>query len=163
MERTHWFQYQHRQHTMHLVLINALQQMMSGLYKVTVTNAGGCTASASRNISVSATTIATVTGATSVCGNANVVLTATTVGVSYTWTGPGGFTANTAAINTPAIAGQYKVTVTNAVGCISTATKSVTVTAAPNCQYNWQYQCLFGGQHLPDGIGWQLLYLEWTQ
>jgi hypothetical protein len=106
--------------------------VMGGLYKVTVTNAGGCTASASRSISVSAPTAATVTGATSVCGNANVVLTATTVGVGYAWTGPGGFTATTAAINTPAVAGQYKVTVTNAAGCISTASKTITVTAAPN-------------------------------
>lgn len=57
--------------------------VMGGLYKVTVTNAGGCTASASRSISVNAPTAATVTGATSVCGNANVELTATTAGVSY--------------------------------------------------------------------------------
>jgi len=105
---------------------------MAGLYKVTVTNAGGCTASASRNVSVGAPATANVTGATSVCGNANVVLTATTAGVAYSWTGTGGFTATTAAISTPALAGQYKVTVTSAAGCISTATKTITVTAAPN-------------------------------
>ncbi len=105
---------------------------MAGLYKVTVTNAGGCTATASRNISVSAPTLATITGATSVCSNANVLLTATTAGVAYSWTGSGGFTASTAAINTPALAGQYKVTVTSAAGCISTASKTITVTPAPN-------------------------------
>lgn len=104
---------------------------MGGLYKVTVTNAGGCTATASRSVSVNAPTTATVTGATSICSNANVVLTATTAGVAYEWTGPSGFTAGTATINTPAVAGQYKVTVTNALGCISTASKTVTVNAVP--------------------------------
>ncbi len=60
------------------------------------------------------------------------MLTATTAGVAYNWTGTGGFTATTAAISTPALAGQYKVTVTSAAGCISTATKTITVTTAPN-------------------------------
>jgi len=118
---------------------------MAGLYKVTVTNTAGCTATASRNVSVSAPTAATITGATSVCSNTNVMLTATTAGVAYAWTGPGLFTAATAAINTSAVAGQYKVTVTNAAGCISTASKTVTVTAAPtititnnsNCNRIW--------------------------
>lgn len=64
---------------------------MAGLYKVTVTNAGGCTATASRSVSVNAPTTASITGATSVCGNANVILTATTAGVAYSWTGPGGY------------------------------------------------------------------------
>ncbi len=119
--------------------------LMGGLYKVTVTNAGGCTASASRSISVSAPTTATVTGATSVCGNANVVLTATTVGVGYAWTGPGGFTATTAAINTPAVAGQYKVTVSNAAGCISTASRTITVITPPTANITGNANICTGG------------------
>ncbi len=105
---------------------------MAGQYKVTVTNAGGCTASASRSVTVSAPTTANVTGATSVCSNANVLLTATTAGVAYSWTGPGGFTASTSAISAPPVAGAYLVTVTASAGCISTATRNVTVVAAPN-------------------------------
>lgn len=118
---------------------------MGGQYKVTVTNVGGCTASASKSISVSGVPTASVTGATNVCGNNTVNLTATTAGVSYVWTGPGGFGANTAAINAPPVAGQYKVTVTGSTGCISSANRNVTVTAPPNAIISGNTNVCLGG------------------
>jgi len=107
--------------------------LMAGLYKVTVTNVGGCTASGSRNVSVSAPTTANVSGATSVCAGNTLALTSTTAGANYQWSGPGGFTFNGASMTrTQAIAGTYTVTVTNAAGCISTASRYVTINAVPN-------------------------------
>jgi len=127
-----------------LVRLNA-NSTMAGQYKVTVTNAGGCTASASRSVTVSAPTTANVTGATSVCSNANVLLTATTAGVAYSWTGSGGFTATTAAISAPPVAGAYLVTVTASTGCISTATRNVTIIAAPNAVITGNLNVCVGG------------------
>ncbi|QQS29324.1 MAG: hypothetical protein IPM47_21275 [Sphingobacteriales bacterium] len=75
-----------------LIRTNA-NSTMAGQYKVTVTNTGGCTASAARSVSVSAPTTAAVTpttSTTSFCSNANVIFTATTVGTAYSWTGPEG-------------------------------------------------------------------------
>ena len=106
---------------------------MSGTYKVTVTGAGGCTASGSRTVSVNAPTAAAITGATTLCAGVPLVLTCTTAGISYQWSGPGGFSFSGATMTrTPAVAGTYTVTVTNASGCISTASRTVTLNAAPN-------------------------------
>ncbi|HRI27330.1 MAG TPA: T9SS type A sorting domain-containing protein [Chitinophagales bacterium] len=119
---------------------------MAGTYKVTVTGAGGCTATASRSVTVAAPTAATITGATGFCSNGTITLTATTAGVSYQWSGPGGFSFSGATMTrTPAVAGTYTVTVQNAAGCISTASRTVSVTAAPtvsiqnnsNCNRVW--------------------------
>ncbi|QQS29974.1 MAG: hypothetical protein IPM47_03205 [Sphingobacteriales bacterium] len=124
---------------------------MSGQYKVTVTNSGGCTATASRNVTVNAVTNAAVTPTatnTSFCSNTDVVFAATTSGVSYEWSGPGGFTANTAAISAPPVAGAYKVTVTNADGCISTATRNATIVAVPNAAITGNLNVCAGGKVL---------------
>ncbi len=108
---------------------------MSGTYTVTVTGTGGCKSTASVIVVVNAKPVVTVTGATSVCSGTTITFTATGGG-SYAWSGPGGFTANTATMERPsattAMNGQYKVTVTNAAGCTTTASKSVTVIASPN-------------------------------
>ncbi len=107
---------------------NMANTTMSGMYKVTVTSTGGCTATSSRLVSVSAPTPASVTGATSVCANSTLSLTCTSAGVNYQWSGPGGFIFTGAAMTrAPAVAGTYIVTVTNASGCISTSSRNVTV------------------------------------
>ncbi len=109
---------------------------MTGLYKVTVTNAAGCTSTASRNVTVSAISPAAISGAASFCAGSMITLTATTPGVDYQWSGPGGYTQSGAVLSrgpaTSAMAGAYKVTVTNASGCISTASKTITISAVPN-------------------------------
>ncbi|QQS29320.1 MAG: hypothetical protein IPM47_21255 [Sphingobacteriales bacterium] len=130
-----------------LIRTNA-NSTMAGQYKVTVTNTGGCTASAARSVSVSAPTTAAVTpttSTTSFCSNANVIFTATTVGTAYSWTGPGGFTASTAAISAPPVAGQYKVTVTLNTGCIATATRNASIISAPNAVITGNLNVCVGG------------------
>jgi hypothetical protein len=71
-----------------------------------------------------------------VCSGQSVTLTATGGG-NYTWSGPSGFTGNTATVTrNPAVAGVYTVTVTDANGCVATATTSVTVNPLPTPTVN---------------------------
>ncbi|MBL0024891.1 MAG: hypothetical protein IPO98_07645 [Saprospiraceae bacterium] len=96
----------------------------AGNYTVTVTNAGGCTATAIQNISNIAAPTASIAGANSVCSGSNTSITASG-GVGYSWsTGQ-----NTATINVGA--GNYTVTVTNAGGCTATAIQNISNIAAP--------------------------------
>ncbi|MEP7197585.1 MAG: hypothetical protein ABI851_13770, partial [Saprospiraceae bacterium] len=96
-------------------------------YTVTVTNASGCTNSASRIVTVSIPTASISPAAPSVCIGQSTTLTASGGG-TYLWsTG-----ANTAAITvTPAISTIYTVTVTNASGCTATSSALVTVNPLP--------------------------------
>lgn len=95
----------------------------SGIYIVTVTNAGGCTTSASKDITVTAP-VPNITGATSGCGS--VTLTAGG-GTSYLW--DGGNSPNSAT-NTFTTSGTYHVTVNSGTAC--SATQTVNVTVYPN-------------------------------
>ncbi|HRI28813.1 MAG TPA: hypothetical protein PK715_12210, partial [Chitinophagales bacterium] len=107
---------------------------MAGTYSVTVTGVGGCTATASVNVTVGSTFTPTITGSTTYCEGGTIGLTASG-GSTYVWSGPGGFSSSGAAMNrtgaTVAMAGTYTVTATNASGCTATASRSVTVNSAP--------------------------------
>jgi hypothetical protein len=46
---------------------------------------------------------------------------------TYAWTGPGGFTASTQSTGNISVAGTYTVTITNANGCSSTCSRTLTV------------------------------------
>jgi hypothetical protein len=102
----------------------------SGSYRVTVTNAGGCTASSSvTTVTVNAAPTATVTagGPVTFCQGGSVTLTASS-GSSYSWS-PGGQTTQSITATT---SGSYRVTVTNASGCTaSSSVTTVTVNPAP--------------------------------
>lgn len=97
----------------------------SGTYIVTVTGANGCTATKSVSITVNSIPVASISGATTGCGS--VTLTASG-GVTYLWNG--GTTPN-AATNTFTTSGTYSVRVTNASGCSTNMSKSVTVNPLP--------------------------------
>ncbi|HRI58602.1 MAG TPA: gliding motility-associated C-terminal domain-containing protein [Saprospiraceae bacterium] len=109
----------------------------AGAYIVTVTaNSNGCTAAATVNVSGDTNLPnATATGGTVTCGAQSIVINggSTTPGVSFSWTGPGGFTSNqqNPTVNT---VGTYTLTVSNpANSCSSTATAAVAGDfAAPN-------------------------------
>jgi hypothetical protein len=115
---------------------------MSGIYTVTITSAtGGCTSTATVNVTVNQTPIASATGDVK-CVGSTVNLTssntnaAITTGLSYSWSGPNSFTSNaqnpTITNVTAAAAGVYTVTITSATGgCTSTATVNVTINPLP--------------------------------
>jgi len=103
----------------------------AGVYTLTVTSAAGCTASDTVTVTSDTTTPNADAGAdkTLTCTTTSVTLngSSTTLGTTFSWSGPAGFTSNVAAPVVSA-AGVYTLTVTNpANGC--TVSDGVTVTA----------------------------------
>jgi gliding motility-associated-like protein len=102
-----------------------------------ITDNAGCTARDTFTVVVNATIPAPTAGAAiTVCQGQNINLTSNTsvTGVTYAWTGPGGYTStaqNPVIANaTAAMAGTYSVTISKN-GCTSTAA-TTTVTVTPN-------------------------------
>ncbi|MBO0933878.1 Ig-like domain-containing protein [Fibrella aquatilis] len=121
----------------------------SGTYRVTVTDVNGCTATASSVITVNPAIVATVNNATLTCQNPTATLTVSSsqLNLSYSWRGPGGFTAITQSV-TVGVVGTYTVVTTSTQsGCSATATATVsqdvslpvtTLTSATlTCQNNY--------------------------
>jgi len=100
---------------------NSISVSQSGLYTVTATNAEGCSAPADVTVTVNPLPNVNITGNNSFCQGDNVSLTATGAS-SYAWNN----SSSNASI-TVNNAGTYTVTGTDANGCSSTATKTVSV------------------------------------
>jgi uncharacterized repeat protein (TIGR01451 family) len=97
-------------------------------YSVTVTNASGCSSTATTTVTVNPLPVAALTSAT-ICAGQSTTLTAT---------GGNSYSFSTGLINTtgllvvsPAISTAYSVTVANASECLSTTTATVTVNPLP--------------------------------
>ena len=114
----------------------------AGIYTVTVTDAAGCTATASKTIAVTGSSAPTITASSNspVCVGASLLLTSTPAGGSgiytqYSWTGPNNYGAsgqNPAGFPaTVAAAGMYQVTVTDNAGCTATGNTIVVVKPQP--------------------------------
>ena len=105
-----------------------------GTYTVTVTNAAGCTSTATVNVSLNTAPVAVASNNGPVCEGGSVTLNAAG-GVSYNWTGPNGFssTQQNPVINNVSLAdaGSYTVVVTNAAGCVATASTNLQVNTLP--------------------------------
>jgi hypothetical protein len=101
----------------------------SSVYAVTVTNAQGCTATASRTVTVNPTPPVNVNGGGNVCEGNTLSLSASGGG-TYQWSGPAGTStlANPTFPNADAsMSGTYFVTVTSAAGCTATAQVSANI------------------------------------
>ena len=97
----------------------------SGVYVVTVTDASGCTASASTTITLAPDVEPTITESAKTCGS--VTLTASG-GKTYLW--DGGDDPNSA-VNTFHVSGTYTVTVNNEDNCTTTASHTVVLPSPP--------------------------------
>ena len=98
-------------------------------YTVTVTGANGCTAIASRLISVNAIPTAAISPATvTICNGQSITLTASGGG-TYAWSNSGG--SNATATFSPTTNTTYTVTVTGANSCTATVSRLVTVNSNP--------------------------------
>ncbi|MFN8316978.1 MAG: hypothetical protein U0T32_11085 [Chitinophagales bacterium] len=118
---------------------NSATTAMAGTYNVTVTDANGCSASASTAVVVNTPPIASASNGGAVCAGGSISLSALPNGATtYAWSGPSAYTvANnqnpTRTGASTAMAGAYTVTVTDANGCSATASTSVAVnTCGPN-------------------------------
>lgn len=106
-------------------------------YSVTVTNAGGCTASTSRTVTVNALPTPAVTNGTVCTGTPTTAATMTaTGGISYVWST--GSTTDT--IRTLTV-GTYRVTATNASGCTASVSGTVGTAAKPTPTVNSPSGC----------------------
>ncbi len=112
----------------------------TGTYTLTVTNSGGCNATASTSVTQNTTAPTGVTASSSsgstvlTCTNSSLTLKGSsgTTGVSYAWTGPNGFTATGSSASASA-AGTYTLTATDTSnGCSAAASVALqSNTAAP--------------------------------
>ncbi len=114
-----------------------IDNLATGTYNYTVTNAATCTSVASANVVViaqpsipSAPTVGTITQPTCVVNTGSAVLDGLPSG---NWTiNPGNITGSSASATIPNLAtGTYNFTVTNAASCISVASGDVVVNTAP--------------------------------
>jgi len=108
---------------------------MSGPYTVLVTDANGCTDTEVVNITVTAPPTAAASAVkTTLCAGETLQLNASGGG-TYTWSGPGGYTASgqnpTRPNATTAMTGPYTVLVTDGNGCTDTEVVNITVTNPP--------------------------------
>jgi len=104
------------------------------VYTVTGTDANGCYSSGTGTITVNNVLNVTAGSNSPVCVGAVLTLS-TTIGVSWTWTGPNGFTSSTQNPSisgvTTAASGTYSLTATDAFGCFGSTTVPVTVNPLP--------------------------------
>jgi gliding motility-associated-like protein len=105
----------------------------NGIYTLVV-SAGSCTNSITQSVTVNALPTPTAGNNTPICAGSAVNFSGS-ASTSYTWSGPGAFTSNSQNPSIPSASatasGIYTLSVTNANGCINSATTSVTVNPIP--------------------------------
>ena len=137
---------------------------MAGTYTVTVTSAAGCSSTASTEVVVNPVPIAKAKADPNPVCSGHFVKLAAAGGVSYAWSGPGGFYSTQ---QNPGLglvetnqAGTYTVTVTNEFGCSSTATVNLVVNQSPNgtASVSPQFVCVGGQAQLSASGGQSYLW-----
>ena len=107
---------------------NCITVNAAGTYSVTITDANGCSSNCSKTVVVNPIPDCTITGNGSICQGQTSQLCVAAGFTSYLWST--GATTNCITVNAT---GNYAVTVTNANGCMSICSKTVTVNPLPIC------------------------------
>jgi Secretion system C-terminal sorting domain len=119
-------------------------------YTVTVTNAIGCSATASRQISFIAISAPSISGTPTICQGGSTNLLASSGYTSYAWSN--GINTASAAINAT---GTYTVTVTDAAGCTNTQSQTVALNTPPTPTITGNASiCAGNGTTLNAGAGY---------
>ena len=105
---------------------------VAGEYCVTITDKNGCESTCCRTLTVNPPPPCSITGDNTICQGETTQFCAPAGMASYSWTGPGGYTATTQCI-TIGTAGEYCVTITDKNGCVSTCCRTLTVNPPPPC------------------------------
>jgi len=137
-----------------------LTGLASGNYAVTVTDGNGCTATTAATVGENTAVVSQLaqTGVKCLGGSDGLISTVVTGGVggfNYSWTGPSGFTSNQQNPDSLA-AGQYFVTISDAIGCSTVDSISVTENGALDVVLNLEYVTCFGaedGEIIAEAIG----------
>ncbi len=110
--------------------ITNAQVVNAGVYTVTQTDISGCVNTATTNVIVNPSPSPIAGSNSPICAGGTLSLTSSGA-TTYTWSGPGAFTStnqNPVITNiSSTVVGVYTVTVSNAQGCVNTATVNVTV------------------------------------
>jgi hypothetical protein len=105
--------------------------LQAGNYTCTITDANGCTNTQTFAITTPSAINLATSSTPSVCGTPNgsatVVASGGTAGYSYSWSPSGGVAATESGL----LGGAYVITVTDANGCVSTATVNVVGASTP--------------------------------
>lgn len=104
-----------------------INNLASGTYSVTVTDAHNCSVTGSYLITANPNPTPTISGTTAFCQGQSSVLNAGGPYSSYLWST--GAQTQSITVNTP---GTYTVTVSNSAGCQGTASKTITVYSLPS-------------------------------
>ncbi|HRC32872.1 MAG TPA: choice-of-anchor L domain-containing protein [Bacteroidia bacterium] len=118
----------------------------SGIYTVTVTDANGCSNTASINVTVNANPVPVVTGINTICQGANTTFNGGAGYSQYNWSN--GNSTQTINVGT---SGTYTVTVTDINGCTGTASYSLTVNPNPSTVITGTMQFCQGLNSVIDG------------
>jgi hypothetical protein len=100
----------------------------AGTYTLTMIEANGCSSTCSTVVSIGPPPACNISGNSTICQGSSTNLCASSGGTSYLWS-----TGATSPCISVTSAGNYSVKVTNAAGCSSTCSKSVTVNPSPSC------------------------------
>jgi large repetitive protein len=102
--------------------------LSAGTYQISVTDANGCIETVTQSVTAPAALAVTTTPTNYICFGQTGSITTTTTGgtipVTYSWSGPGGFTSTSQNISNLS-PGTYTVTVTDARSCTITSTATV--------------------------------------
>jgi hypothetical protein len=117
----------------------------SATVRLTVTDAAGCTSTDDALLTVNANPTATISPSSGeICAGGSqmfgVNVTGGTGTITYSWTGPGGFTSSASSI-TVSTGGTYSVTVTDANGCSNTASANLVVDPNPTVMITGLTSC----------------------
>ncbi|MDZ4666071.1 MAG: gliding motility-associated C-terminal domain-containing protein [Bacteroidota bacterium] len=122
------------------------QPVASGNYTI-IASIGTCTASATTSVTVNALPLPLPVNTGPYCANQTIQLNVNAYN-SYTWTGPNTFNSNAQnpSVLTASVvnAGPYVVTVTDANGCVNSATTTVVVNPLPVVGVNTPTACVGG-------------------
>jgi len=106
---------------------------IGGLYTVTITDANGCVNTCGRTLVVNDQPACDITGDSVICEGFTTEFCAPAGMASYSWSGPGGFSANTECTGQIGVAGYYEVIITDDDGCADTCSRTLVVYDQPAC------------------------------